>query len=58
MWPLAMWLLSDPLLAADVASDGPFVERSVERFAVRQGGHWPCGCSHIFLILLQLMTIA
>jgi len=43
-WPLAMWVLSDPLPAADVAWDGPFVEWSVERVAVRQGGHWPCGC--------------
>jgi hypothetical protein len=50
--------LSDPLPAADVAWEGSFLERSVERVAVRQGGHWPCGCSHIYLILFQLITIA
>ena len=36
-WPLAIWL---------------FVEWSEESVAVRQGGHWPCVCLHMYLILL------
>ena len=33
------------------------MERSVESVAVRQGGHWACGCSHICLILSNFLLL-
>ena len=35
--------------------NGPFLERSVKRAAVRQGGRWPCGPSHILINDYELM---
>jgi hypothetical protein len=40
-----------------VAWKGPLLERNVERVAVRQDGHWPCGCSHTYLILFHLRLL-
>ena len=38
-----------------VVLNGPFLERSVERPAVRLGGYWPSGLSHVLINVTELV---